>query len=117
LISEDCYHKIEKKDEFHFRYLGQVIVKGKTQATGIYECFDGNPPQEMKFKKQTQLDFEQGINHYFDQKFPAAISSLSEVLKINPKDVAAQKFLDKAQRYLDNPEEGNWIGIERIEEK
>lgn len=41
LISEESYRGISNKDDFNFRYLGKVNVKGKQKAIGVYECVEG----------------------------------------------------------------------------
>ena len=50
LLSEDSLDKIENREAFHLRHLGQVLVKGKKEPVGIYECFDGDEPETIEQK-------------------------------------------------------------------
>ena len=80
LLSGDCLQKIENQDEFNFRYLGGVQVKGKKEALKIYECFDGDLPEMVALKSATQTEFEKGINYYFEQSFSQAALVFGSVL-------------------------------------
>ena len=117
LLSEDCYYKIKNKSLFHFRFLGKVIVKGKSTPIGIYECFDGDDPKDQELKTVTLVDFKKGLSYYFKQQFSASISSLTKVVAQNPKDIPARLFLDKARRCLADPDGGQWSEVEIIDTK
>ena len=108
---------IELPTDFHFRYLGKVLVKGKQQPIGIYECFDGDSLEQIDKKEQTFSVFEQGLNLYFKKSFPEAILAFKKVLEINPNDAPARLFLNKAAYYISNEVAENWTGVEKMVQK
>ena len=110
LLSEDSYQQISEKAAFNFRYLGQVIVKGKQEPIGIHECFDGDATDQLNKKKETLKTFERGLNNYFNQSFEAAIIAFKQILTINPEDAPSQHFLDKASFYLEYGLPIDWTG-------
>ena len=114
LLSEDSYVKIDKKENFRFRYMGQVQVKGKQEPVGIYECFDGDMP-ELAEKKYASLElFQEGLNHYFSKDFPRASVVFQEILKTNPDDSVAKLFLNKAAQYIGSGVADDWSGVEMM---
>ena len=117
LLSEDTYTQLEQPNNFNCRYLGQVQVKGKHQAIGIYECFDGDSAAQQVLKKQTLATFEKGLQHYFNKEFQAAIRAFETIIVTNPADKPAQLFLKKATYFIANPVAKEWTGIEKMERK
>lgn len=117
LLSEDTFQQLEQPNNFNCRYLGQVQVKGKQQAIGIYECFDGDSETQQALKQQTVSAFEKGLQHYFNQEFQAAIPILESVVASNPMDKSAQLFLKKATHYRTHKVAKEWTGVERMEWK
>jgi class 3 adenylate cyclase len=117
LLSEYSLEMLAHKSTFNFRHLGKVQVKGKKIFTDIYECIDGDAATSFEYKKQTLEVFEQGLLAYFQKSFDQTIRDLNQVLAINPKDLTAQWFLEKAKGYrsLGTPED--WEGIEFMKEK
>src|SRR5690348_8054998 len=57
IISEPTVRSLNDPDKFSLRYLGRVQAKGKNQSIGIYECFDGDRPEQKRLKNQTLNDF------------------------------------------------------------
>jgi len=117
LLSGVTLEQITAPEAFHFRYLGQVQVKGKQNAVKIYECFDGEIPEMKNLKLATLPLFEEGIQHYFNQSFTQAAMAFDAVLKQNPKDNTAQLFLEKAGRLITSGVDDDWTGIEMMENK
>jgi signal transduction histidine kinase/class 3 adenylate cyclase/ligand-binding sensor domain-containing protein len=117
ILSEVSYDQIEGKDQFHFRYLGKVQVKGKTEPMGIFECFDGDLPEEKQHKTSYAQAFQEGLDLYFSKNFPKASVAFQEMLQINPSDKTAQLFRDKAARFIHEGAPNDWDGVERMENK
>ena len=117
IFSNNCLDTLQHPDKFHFRYLGEVQVKGKEEAIGVYECFDGDTEEEIKLKKATLATFKNGIENYYQRKFKEAVQSFNSVLELNQQDTVAQHFYNKANHFLEYGISGDWTGIERIKEK
>lgn len=93
LISENTLLNLEEAYKYNYRFLDQVKVKGKKQAVGLFEIFDGDPEEQKELKKQTKTKFEQAVFLYFQQKFATAKQIMIEVLQINPEDKVAQFYI------------------------
>lgn len=117
LLSEVSLKKIKNLDEFHFRYLGEVQVKGKQKPLKIYECFDADLPEIVKLKLTTLQLFNTGIQHYFNQAFAQAIFNFEEIVQQNPADKTAQLFLHKARQLAKMGVAENWTGVELMGQK
>jgi two-component system, sensor histidine kinase ChiS len=117
LLSEFSLEMLEHKSAFNFRHLGKVQVKGKKIFTDIYECIDGDSATSFEYKKETLELFDQGLLAYFQKTFDQTIYNLNQVLAINPQDLTAQWFLEKAKGYRTSGTPEDWEGIEFMKEK
>lgn len=117
LLSEVSLKKVANPDEFHFRYLGEVQVKGKQKPLKIHECFDGEPSEVFDLKLVTIDTFNAGIEQYFKQSFSQAILHFEEVMHQNPVDKTAQLFLLKARQLEKMGVAENWTGVELMVQK
>ena len=117
LLSEDSLEKIGDKEAFHLRFLGKVRVKGKREAIGIYECFDGDPSPMIERKLDTLSQFQEGRAYYLDGRFKEAMEAFEGVLRNNPEDATTQLFLNRIAHYLTHGKPEGWTGVELMEEK
>ncbi|MCB9303237.1 MAG: response regulator [Lewinellaceae bacterium] len=117
LLSRDSLSRIDGQEAFHLRYLGQVLMKGKLDPIGIYECFDGDDPYLLDKKLATLDVFQEGLSQYLAADFFAARAAFSAVLATNPDDQPARLFLDKANRYLTSGAPEGWAGVELMDSK
>ena len=60
------------------------------------------------------MQFEQGIDHYFNRQFGKAAECFKQVLLINENDKAAQYYLDKSVNYIVNGVAEEWNGVEEM---
>lgn len=117
LLSEGSFAGISSPSAYLHRFLGRVQVKGKQESLGIYEFFGGDMPEVRDLKQQTQADFAAGLAHYFDREFAAAAVAFNQVLRIHPTDIAAQRYLAQAAKYLVEGAPEDWTGVEMMTEK
>lgn len=117
LFSEDSFAGIGSMDDFNVRFLGKVQLKGKKLPIGVYECFDGDAPDVLELKLKTLSQFNEGLQCFFDKDFQRALQILEEVVKINPKDLTTQLFLEECQTYLASGLPEGWTGLNRMEVK
>lgn len=118
LLSEASLQQIGvAKNRFQFRYLGKVQVKGKQQPINIYECFSGESTADCQQKIALRSPFEEGMVHYFEKSFLQAAVAFQNALNIYPKDMPAQLFLKKANRYKKEGVVSEWTGVEKMEQK
>jgi signal transduction histidine kinase/class 3 adenylate cyclase/CheY-like chemotaxis protein len=114
LLSENTVHQIHDISPFSLRYLGEVQVKGKQRAVGIYECFDADPEPLLEKKRATLDLFSDGIRHYLAGEFDAASRALRKVVQQNPDDFTALLFLGKIDGFIRNGIPNDWTGVEKM---
>ena len=116
-VSEKTFLTLDNPNNFHFRFLDRVQVKGKKQAVSVYEVFDGDNENSFSLKFKTIGLYDQGIEHYFKQKFKEAKECFLEVSKKNPNDKVASIYLQRSDYYLVHEIEENWDGISVLTDK
>ncbi|MEM8896726.1 MAG: ATP-binding protein [Bacteroidota bacterium] len=97
LISEASYNQLPNKEEFTFRYLGKVKVKGRQSLVSVYECIEGDPEEEKALKLDTLSSFREAIILYYEKKYAEAIKLLKP---LSSADKVAAYFLTNAQQNL-----------------
>ncbi len=123
LLSEDSLHQLQlitneaDKARLKFRYLGKVIVKGKKEPIGIYECLNGYEDAIKKLREQTLSFFDSGLQHYYNRAFQEAEKDFTKVVQANPQDQAATLFLAKAIQCQQEIISEDWTGVELMKFK
>ncbi len=114
VVSQNTVAHLKQPDQFHFRFLGKVLVHGRREVTTIYELFDGDREAVIMQKLETLKDFEEGIRCYYAREFADAIVFFNNVLKLNPEDKATRYYLEKAAKYVVENVPPDWAGIEQM---
>ena len=117
LVSEDTKNLLADQEEFHWRMLDQVMVKGKNDPVKIFEVLDPNSDPAFESKMKVAEMFENSREFYIQQDWNPAIEGFQECLNLLPKDAALEMHLDRARSFaLSNPPE-NWDGVHQYFEK
>ncbi len=111
LISQDTLFKIPDIEEYNFRILDRVRVKGKKDTVSVIEIIDGQSDFIIELFLQTKPDFEHGVHSYLMQKLIKAKDHFIKVLSINPNDKAASIYLTRTEYLLKNGIPPEWEGI------
>ena len=117
LFSGETLLKMQRPDDFTYRYLGQFLLKGKKSSVSIYEALDALPQPQKEKKIASQGVFEEGLKNYFNQHFYEAIEAFNEVLTLNPQDIPCLRMKDKSLQLLTDGVPPEWNGIEVLESK
>ena len=112
LLTGDSKNAIHPSDSYHFRFLGQVMVKGKNSALKLYECIDGDNRDLFLHKIETKPTFDQGMREYMNKEFAMAAVSFQTVTKRHDGDKTAMLMLKKAARLITEEVSEDWKGIE-----
>ncbi|HNI98787.1 MAG TPA: adenylate/guanylate cyclase domain-containing protein, partial [Leptospiraceae bacterium] len=117
LISMDTFLNLDVPEEYNFRILDRVKVKGKNKLVTVIEIFDGLEPERMGMAVSTKTLFEEAVAHYLSRDFQTAIDGFMQILDVNPKDNAAMIYVQRAEYYMNSVLPENWDGSENLEEK
>ena len=102
------------RDQFHFRVLDLIQVKGRQQPLAIFELLgakEASPEPACVGLSQAAFDL------YLARDFAGALAKYQEVLGPRPQDQAARIMAQRCQRYLADPPGAGWTGVEVKTEK
>jgi class 3 adenylate cyclase len=95
IISEDTLLKIKDPSRYSYRFLDVAKVKGKREATYLYEIIDGESLPIRKLKMETLALYNSGIELFKNKIYSKAAVVFDKVLIANPADAAARLYFDR----------------------
>jgi len=95
LISEETLYRLDDRQNYQYRFLGRVKVKGKSKAVDVFEVYDTDPQYLIELKMQTRGGFEQGVAFYVEGKIDEAQQLFQQVLQKNNQDKAAKLYIER----------------------
>jgi two-component system sensor histidine kinase ChiS len=99
-ISGQTFQKLEHPENYMFRYLGNVRVKGKEEPIRVYEILDGIDKDILEKKMQTNRFFEQGLFSFVRKNYLDALENFTRVIEILPGDPAAEMYMEHCKYQL-----------------
>ena len=112
IISAETVSQLKDRDQYHFRYLGKSRIKGKNNVLDVYGVIEGSDEFEVELAKSSAASFEAGIKDFYVRNFTRASVHFNEVLKSNPKDMAANIFLKRAAHLMVTGVPDDWSGVD-----
>ncbi|MBE9129318.1 MULTISPECIES: adenylate/guanylate cyclase domain-containing protein [unclassified Coleofasciculus] len=97
LISHNTFSQLNEPNQYAFRVIDRVKVKGKSVAVSVYEVFDADPLAIKMGKLATKTLFEQGLLLYNQGDFREAVLFFGNCLHQNPGDTVAQIYWERCQ--------------------
>jgi PAS domain S-box-containing protein len=97
LISHYTFEKLENPNDYAFRFIDRVKVKGKSQVVTVFEIFDAELPEIREGKSLTKAKFEEAMLFYSQGGVRDAGKLFEECLTKNPQDRVAQIYLERCQ--------------------
>lgn len=117
IISETVLENLSKPEQHQIRFLDRVIVKGSQKPISIFEVLDAETELIRELKVQTQVDFEQGLEHYRHYEFRSSKTCFYKVLAVNPDDKTAAMYLERVNHLMAKGVPENWSGVWTLTEK
>lgn len=112
IISSNVYSKLRKPEEFLFRELDTIRVKGKDKAVTIYEVV-GYREEITGDEKEKIEKFEEGIKLYKEMKFEEA----EEKFKLSGSSKVIDIYIERCKRFTSKRPDENWDGVYEFDEK
>ncbi len=100
LITHSTFTSLNNPDDYAIRPIAQVKVKGKSEATLVYEVFDADFPEIKEQKLATKEFFEEGRSLYENQAWGEAAKRFANCLEQNPGDQVAQIYLKHCEQEI-----------------
>ena len=92
IISEKSLQKTENRDNFLYRPLGRVRVKGRSSSIEVAEIYNVDSEEQIQLKSQTKNRFVEGIEYFRKGHRKESLLAFQDVLGINSEDKAAQTY-------------------------
>ncbi|MCK5876374.1 MAG: response regulator [Candidatus Marithrix sp.] len=117
LISGEVLQEISNPNQYNYRFLGKVRVKGKQAPVKVLEIIDSES-EEIRDKKIALMpQFEQAITAYYHKNFKQAFTYFQNILLELPNDKAAIFYLERCKYYFEEGPPDGWEGIEALDKK
>ena len=102
LISGATVTSLPRKNQYEFRDLGDVLVKGRDQPLQVFECIDAEEKEVQKAKKKILSHFTEGLSYFIGKELDQAKSSFATVLTQLPNDQPTINFMQRIQDIQDH---------------
>ncbi len=100
LISHQTFGALKYPNDYFFRFIDQVKMKGKSELVSLFEIFDTDEEKIKEKKLVTKRNFEEACLLYSQNCFSEAAQMFKNVLKIIPDDKITQIYLKRCQEHL-----------------
>lgn len=107
IISQSVLNELP--DEFVYRLLDIVVVKGKTEPVPIYELVSRKGDVTGLDSEFLEM-FGKAVNSYLEKDWEKAIFRFEKLLGLRPDDQACKIFIERCREYRDNPPGHDWAG-------
>jgi adenylate cyclase len=91
------------QNEFVFRYLDQVAVKGKNEGVKIYQAMGVR--SRSKKSEKFAIEFQRAVNFYLNENFERAKRIFEKLKEKHPNDKPISLYLERIEYYTANPNE------------
>jgi len=98
LVSESTLRSIDHPENFTFRYLHKLKLRGKTKAIQIVEILNGEEEEILELKMKTLDRFKSAHQSFHEENYRTAVEGFEEVLSHHPEDKVTQIFLQEAKQ-------------------
>ena len=113
LISQATAEAVE--NGFILRDVDRVKVKGKAQASDIFEVMgEGEPDPELA---RFLTAYHQGLALYRQMRWPDSIAAFEKALEMQPDDAPSRRYLALARKHEETPPHPEWQAVTVMEEK
>ena len=112
-VGENIYE--ETKDEFIFRFLDFVQVKGKNIPVKVYELVSAKDNADNHTVNLVKV-FEEGLDYYYQQQWDKALThfKIAEEMEDNftsRNTTPSAVFIERCTMFKDNPPGKDWDGV------
>jgi len=97
IISENVLSEVKDVMNLEYRFLGEVIVKGKSKSVPIYDVFSFDSEEIKEMKRSIKEEFEMAIDQYQNENFDEAMLGFSSALRKYPQDKSSKYYLNKIE--------------------
>ncbi len=117
IISGQILTLLNNPEQYNYRCLDIVKVKGKKEPVYIFDILDGLEDQDRDIKIQTKTEFELAINLYQTKQIKESYDKFKNLSKILKDDVALHLYLERCKNMIEFGVPDGWDGITVMDTK
>lgn len=117
IISDTSMSTIQNRDQYAFRYLGKIQVKGKEEFNKIYECMMSMNDPILARKMDLKIQFEKAVETFIEGNLKEAKSLFQTLSGQSPGDKAISLYLAILSYYEKIGVPENWRGTVEMDSK
>ncbi|MCB1304611.1 MAG: adenylate/guanylate cyclase domain-containing protein [Leptospiraceae bacterium] len=95
VVSDETVTSLQNKEEFQYRTLGIVRVKGRRNSLRVHHLLNGYTEDVKKLYLDTRDQFNDGVEEALKGNYDAASENFRAVLDVNPMDAAARFYIER----------------------
>ncbi|MCC5914035.1 MAG: adenylate/guanylate cyclase domain-containing protein [Balneolaceae bacterium] len=99
IVSEETESRVRDLDEFLFRYLGYVKLKGRQKPLGLYQLLGYKAGASAEVVELAER-FGKGVEHYQSGEFEAAEEIFRDLLQYESTHLEAAKSVNPSSIYI-----------------
>ncbi len=111
------YQSLTQTEDLLVREVDTVQVKGKSQASTIYDVFNLDPEPRKTRKLETLSQYEHALELYKERQWSAAQSVFEELQQVLFDDRVVQIYIERCAAFQHSPPLENWNGVTRLDAK
>ena len=115
IVTEQTYENA--KQNFIFRPLDKVTVKGRKISSNLFELIDKKDNPNADKKLELCSEFAKGLSLYWDKNWDEAQMVFKKILSSFPVDKPSQLYIDRCMKYKKNPPPLDWNGVYHVASK
>jgi class 3 adenylate cyclase/CheY-like chemotaxis protein len=132
IVSEFVYEAV--KDNFLFRKIDNVRVKGKEKTAGIYAVYSGFRGQDggrlrsgeladipivssLLINRETLVNYNKGLQVFYMRQWKLAEEYFSKALETEKDDFFSSLYLERSHSFAKTPPGEDWDGVITFSEK
>ncbi|NER82491.1 MAG: response regulator, partial [Leptolyngbya sp. SIO1D8] len=100
LISRDTLIRLQNPDNYAYRLVDRVKVRGRTEPVSIFEVFNADPDALRNKKLQLKTVFETALARLNLKEYGAALQGFETCLEEIPEDVVSIRHRDFCRQQL-----------------
>ncbi|MBE7380096.1 MAG: ammonium transporter [Leptolyngbya sp. SIO1E4] len=100
LISWDTLMRLQNPNDYAYRLIDRVQVRGRTEPVSIFEVFDADPIAIRDKKQQLKTVFETALTQLNMGKYAAALAGFETCIQAVPEDGVAIQHRDRCRQLL-----------------
>ncbi|GAB4271407.1 MAG: adenylate/guanylate cyclase domain-containing protein [Candidatus Rifleibacteriota bacterium] len=101
-------------EEFIFRPLDLVAVKGKENSVKIFQLLGLTTEEDADKNKRIALKTDQALKKYLERDWPGAYEEFQSLLEEFGDDFIAEMYMNRCRELGDNPPGKDWDGVFRV---